>query len=73
MILLHLHESFSPVFSALITYKEEPTLMEIIATVKEYKAHMAMTNCLPKGTSGSNEIGSESIYFAGKLWKQGGV
>ena len=73
MILLCLHESFSPVHLALITHKEEPVLMEIIATVKEHEAHTVMTNCLPKGTSGSYEIGSESIYFAGKQWKQGGV
>ena len=73
MILLSLHESFSPICSALITCKEDPTLMEIIVTVKEHKAHIVMTNCLPKGTSGSNEIGGKSIYFAGKQWKQGGV
>ena len=73
MILLHLHESFSPICSALITHKEEPTLTEIIATVKEHEAHMVMTNCLPKGTSGSDETGGENIYFTGKQWKQGGV
>ena len=73
MILLRLHESFSPVRSALITRKEEPTLMEIIATVKEHEAHTVMTNCLPKGTSGSNEISSENIYVAGRQQKQGGV
>ena len=47
--------------------------MEIISTVKEHKAHTVMTNCLPKGTSGSNEIGSKSIYFTGRQQKQGGV
>ena len=73
MILLCLHKLFSSVYSALIMHKEESTLMEIIATVKEHEAHMAMTNCLPKGTSGSDEIGSESVYFAGKQRKQGGV
>ena len=73
MILLCLHESFSPVCSTLITCKEEPTLTEIITAVKEHEAHMAMTNCLPKRTSGSNEIGSENIYFAGRQQKQGGV
>ena len=73
MILLHLHESFSPVRSALITHKEEPTLTEIIAAVKEHEAHMAMTNCLPKGTSGSDEIGGKNIYFTGRQRKQGGV
>ena len=45
--------------------------MEIIATVKEHEAHMVMTNCLPKGTSGSDKIGGESVYFAGKQQKQG--
>ena len=44
IISLCLHESFSPVRSALITRKEEPTLTEIIATVKEHEAHTAMTN-----------------------------
>ena len=47
--------------------------MEIITAVKENEAHTVMTNCLPKGTSGSDEIGSESIYFAGRQWKQRGV
>ena len=47
--------------------------MEVIAAVKEHKAHTAMTNCLPKGTSGSDEISGENIYFAGRQWKQGGV
>ena len=73
MIFLHLHESFSPVCSALIICKEEPMLTEIIAAVKEHETHTAMTNCLPKGTSGSNEISSESVYFTGKQQKQGGV
>ena len=73
MILLHLHESFSPIHSALITHKEEPMLTEIIAAVKKHEAHTVMTNCSPKETSGSDEIGSESIYFTGRQWKQGGV
>lgn len=71
MILLRLDESFSSVQSALITRKEEPKLSEIIAAVKEHKAHMVMTSGLPKGTSGSEGIADEQAYFIGKQWKQG--
>ena len=73
MILLRLHESFSPVQSALITRKEEAKLNEIIAALKEHEAHMVMTNGLPKGTSGSDGITDEQAYFAGKQQKQGGA
>ena len=73
MILLHLHESFSSIFLALITHKEEPTLMEIITTVKEHEVHMVITNYLPAATSGSDDITSKNLYFTGKQQKQGGI
>ena len=73
IILLRLHESFSSVRSALITCKEEPTLTEIIATVKEHEAHMVITNHLLTVTSGSADITGKNLYFAGRQWKQGGV
>ena len=53
--------------------KEEVTLIEVIATVKEHKVHMVITTHLPMATSGSDEITSENIYFAGKQQKQKGV
>ena len=62
MILLHLHESFSPFHSALITM-----LTEIIATAKEHKAHIMLTNCLPKGTSGSNILCREAMEARGNM------
>ena len=73
MIILCLHESFSSVRSALITHKEEPTLMEIITTIKEHEVHMVITNHLPTATSGSADITGENLYFAGRQRKQGGV
>ena len=68
MIHLHLHESFSPVRSALITCKEELTLTEIIAAVKEHEAHMAMTNCLPKGTSRTYPLKYLDLEHLHNLW-----
>ena len=73
MILKSLIWSFSPVWSALITCKEEAKLDEILAAVKEHKAHMVMMSCLPKGTSGRKEISDKNIYFARKQQKQRGV
>ena len=47
--------------------------MEIIAAVKEHEAHMVITNHLLTVTSGSADITSKNLYFAGRQRKQGGV
>ena len=73
MILLCLHESFTPVQLALITHKDKLKLNKIIVSLKEHKAHMVMMSCLPDRTGGSNEISGEQLYFAEMQRKQGGI